>query len=114
LRERARMDAIELKKQMAQGRGGRGYPAALREAVLAYAAKRCGERVSQDKVAEELGMSAQTLCYWRALERQRGKIAPVSIVAKRETSREVLLECGPLRVRGLDVAGVAELLRRLG
>jgi transposase-like protein len=108
------MDAIELKKQMAQGRGQRGYPAELRDAVLAYAAKRRGERVSQEKVAEELGMSAQTLCYWRALARQRGKISPVTIVAKRESSREVVVECGPLRVRGLDVAGVAELLRRLG
>jgi transposase-like protein len=66
------------------------------------------------KVAAELGMSRQTLCYWRALARQRGKVAPVAIVAKREPTREVLVECGPLRVHGLDVAGVAELLRRLG
>ena len=108
------MDAIELKKQLAQGRGRRGYPVELREAVLAFAAKRRGERVSQDKVAEELGMSPQTLCYWRALARQRGKVAPVAIVAKREVAHEVVVECGPLRVRGLDVSGVAELLRRLG
>ena len=86
----------------------------MREAILAYAAKRRSERVSQEKVAAELGMSPQTLCYWRALARQRGKISPVAIVAKREPPREVLVECGPLRVRGLDVAGVAELLRRLG
>jgi transposase-like protein len=108
------MEAIELKRQLAAGRGRRGYPAELREAILAYAAKRRSERVSQEKVAEELGMSPQTLCYWRALARQRGKIAPVAIVAKREPAREVLVECGPLRVRGLDVSGVAELLRRLG
>ena len=108
------MDAIELKKQLAQGRGRRGYPAEVKNAVLAYASKRRAERVSQDKVAAELGMSPQTLCFWRALARQRGKVAPVAIVAKREPTREVLVECGPLRVRGLDVAGVAELLRRLG
>jgi transposase-like protein len=109
------MEASELKRRLAQGRGRRGYPAELREAVVAYATRRRAERVSQGKVAAELGMSPQTLCYWRALARQRGGIAPVAIVAQREpVSREVVVECGPLRVRGLDVAGVAELLRRLG
>jgi transposase-like protein len=110
------MEASELKRRLAQGRGrGRsGYPAELREAVLAYAARRRSERVSQDKVAAELGMSAQTLCYWRALARQRGGIAPVTIVAQRDAEPEVVVECGPLRVRGLDVGGVADLLRRLG
>ena len=110
------MEASELRRRLAQGRGQRGYPAELREAVLAYAARRKSERGSQDKVAAELGMSAQTLCYWRALARQRerGGLAPVAIVAARESPREVVVECGPLRVRGLDVNGVAELLRRLG
>lgn len=110
------MEASELRRRLAQGRGrGRnGYPAELREAVLAYAARRRSERVSQEKVAAELGMSQQTLCYWRALARQRGGIAPVAIVAQRAAEREVVVECGPLRVKGLDVSGVAELLRRLG
>ena len=108
------MDARELKRQLAQGRIRKKYPAELREAVLAYAAKRRAERVSQSKVAAELGMSEQTLCYWRALARQRGGIVPVAIVAHPEPSHDVVVECGPLRVRGLDVSGVAELLRRLG
>ena len=108
------MEANELRRRLAQGRGRNGYPAELREAVLAYAARRKSDRVSQDKIAAELGMSTQTLCYWRALARQRGGIAPVAIVATREPAREVVVECGPLRVRGLDVAGVADLLRRLG
>lgn len=112
--ERARMEASELKRRLAQGRGRHGYPAELREAVLVYAARRKAERVSQSKVAAELEMSDQTLCYWRALARQRGAITPVAIVREREVSREVVVECGPLRVRGLDVSGVADLLRRLG
>lgn len=111
------MEAPELKRRLAQARAkGRGrYPAALREAVLAYAARRKAERVSQDKVAAELGMSRQTLCYWRALARNRGGLTPVTIVAKPDpvSMPEVVVECGPLRVRGLDVGGVAELLRRL-
>lgn len=108
------MEASELRRRLAQGRDRRGYPAELREAVLTYAARRKAERVSQSKVAAELGMSEQTLCYWRALARQRSRIAPVAIVTEREAPREVVVECGPLRVRGLDVSGVAELLRRLG
>jgi transposase-like protein len=110
------MEASELKRRLAQaGAQGKGkYPAPLREAVLAHAARRKADRVSQDKVAAELGMSAQTLCYWRALARQRGGLAPVTIVAPAQSEREVVVECGPLRVRGLDVGGVAELLRRLG
>ncbi len=82
--------------------------------MLAYASRRRSERVSQEKVAAELGMSPQTLCYWRALARQRGGIAPVATVAQRAPEREVIVECGPLRVKGVDVSGVAELLRRLG
>ena len=112
--ERARMEASELKRRLARGRGRQGYSADLKEAVLAYAARRRAERVSQDKVASELGMSAQTLGYWRALARQRGRMTPVTIVAPAEPQRELVVECGPLRVRGLDVNSVAELLRRLG
>jgi transposase-like protein len=108
------MEASELKRRLAQGRGRNGYAAELRAAVLAYAGKRKTERVSQKRVAAELGMSEQTLCYWRAMARQRGGLAPVAIVAPRGDAREVVVECGPLRVRGLDVSGVAELLRRLG
>jgi hypothetical protein len=38
----------------------------------------------------------------------------VAIVAEREPRRELVVEYGPLRVRGLDVGGLAELLKRLG
>jgi hypothetical protein len=108
------MEANELKRRLAQGRGRNGYGAELRDAVLAYAARRKAERVSQKRVAAELGMSEQTLCYWRAMSRPRGSLVPVAVVARSESAREVVIECGPLRVRGLDVGGVAELLRRLG
>src|SRR4051794_10574224 len=108
------MEASELKRRLAQCRGRGRYPAELREAVLAYAARRKAERVSQGRVAVELGMSEQTLCYWRAMARQRGGLAPVAIVQGPVELRELVVECGPLRVRGLDVGGLAELLRRLG
>jgi hypothetical protein len=46
-------------------------------------------------------------------EAQRGGITPVALVVRTEAAREVVVECGPIRARGRDVAGVAELLQRL-
>ena len=108
------METNELKRQLSRARGEKRsrYPAALRQAVIAYAGRRRAQKVSRDAVAAELGMSVATLSYWCAPKRARGTLEPVSIV-KSEPEHEVVVECGPLRVRGLDVASVAELLRRL-
>ncbi len=109
------MEAAELNRELAKTRKGkRGrYPATLREAVVQYAsaAKRQGK--SQTKVADELGMSMQTLSNWRRALRGRGSLAPVTIVAAPESESDVVVECGPLRVRGLGIGQLAELLRRL-
>ena len=109
------MDVAALKRLLARARADkRGrYPTKLREAVVAYAARRRVQKASRDVVAAELGMSAATLSYWCAPARTRGTLEPVAIVARAEPARDVVVECGPLRVRGLDVASVAELLRRL-
>jgi hypothetical protein len=81
--------------------------------VVAYAAKRRAQKASRGVVAGELGMSAATLSYWCAPARTRGCLEPVTIVSRVEPAHDVVVECGPLRVRGLDVVAVAELLRRL-
>jgi hypothetical protein len=109
------METSELKKQLAAARSARrgSYPPGLREKVVAYAAKRRAQRVSRDKVAVELGMSVATLSYWCAPARRRASLAAVTVIAEAAPKHEVLIECGPLRIRGLDVGGVAELLKRL-
>jgi transposase-like protein len=109
------MDAAELKRELAKIRGTKGgrYPASLRDAVLDYTSRAKRHGKSQAKVAAELGMSVQTLCYWRGLLRNRGALAPVTIVAPQAVERDIVVECGPLRVRGLGIEHVAELLRRL-
>ena len=109
------MEAAELKRMLARARSDRRgrYPAKLREAVVAYAARRRSQKASREVVAAELGMSVATLSYWCAPARSRGALEPVTIVARPEPMPDVVVECGPLRVRGLDVASVAELLRRL-
>jgi len=83
----------------------------LREAVLEHArrAKEVGKRDAA--IASEIGMSLGTLQYWRAMDR-RGKLVPVTI-AEAPAPAGLVVECGRLRVHGLDLLGVAELLRRL-
>lgn len=109
------MELLELKKQLATVRSGKRsrYPAKLKQAVLAYAAKRRAQKASRETVASELEMSVGTLSYWCAPARGAGSLQPVTIMAAQPPS-EVVIECGPLRVRGLGIDGVAELLRRLG
>jgi hypothetical protein len=109
------MEASELKRLLAKARADKGgrYPVKLREAAVAYASRRRTQKASRDVVAAELGMSVATLSYWCAPARTRGTLEPVTIVARPEPVSDVVVECGPLRVRGLDVASVAELLRRL-
>jgi len=60
------MDAPELKRELVKVKASKGgrYPAALREAVLEYAERTKKNGRSHAKVAAELGMSVQTLCYW--------------------------------------------------
>ena len=109
------MDSGELKRRVRRARsGGRGrYPADLREAVLAYASRAKRRGTSGAKVASELGLSVQTLQYWRTATRRRGQLLPVAVVAERAPERELVVEFGRVRVRGLDLDAVTELLKRL-
>jgi hypothetical protein len=89
---------------------GRPYPKPLLERVLAHAAARRKQGATLLAIGEELGISWRTLSRW-LVERRSERFRPVQIVAPR---REVVLH-GPrgLRVEGLDVDGLAELLRKL-
>jgi predicted transcriptional regulator len=108
------MDASELKRRLAHSRGPKGYPVELREAASAYVAARRTEGATQEQAAQEIGVSPATLSNWQARASKAGSITRVAIMPEPKVDREVVVECGHLRVRGLDVAGLAELLRRLG
>ena len=109
------MDGDGLKRRLRRSRSsGRGrYPADLRKAVVEYASGARHQGKSGREVAAELGMSFHTLQYWQATVRGQGRLLPVKIVASTPAVQEVVIECGSVRVRGLDVAAVAELLKRL-
>ena len=106
------MDSNILKRRLRSARrAGRRYPTALREAVLDHARKAKEAGKSDAALASELGMSLGTLQYWRAT--QRGKLVPVTVVEAPAPTPGLVLECGRLRVHGLNLDGVTELLRRL-
>lgn len=114
------MQADELKRRIAKERDGRVYPADLRHAIVEYGMWRKARGALWREIADELGVHEQTIRYWKKEEKKLGKVAGavarVEIVADQappRPSRELVVECGAFRVRGLDLDGVAELFRRL-
>lgn len=113
--------AEELRVALA-GRGGRGraYPVALRRLAVAYFVQRRDEGAAVDEIGPEIGLSSSTLSRWE--QDMRGQDEPsqgfevVHVVeeAAKAPARGLVVH-GPsgLRVEGLDLDGLAELLRRL-
>jgi hypothetical protein len=107
------VDSGDLKRRLRSARrAGRRYPIGLRSAVLDHARKAKEVGKSDAALVTELGMSLGTLQYWRATE-QRGKLVPVTVVEAPAPASGFVMECGRLRVHGLDLDAVTELLRRL-
>jgi hypothetical protein len=65
-------------------------------------------RVDADRLSKVRSILARRCQLRRTRERRRGGLTPVAIVPASAT--ELVVEFGPLRVRGLDVGGVAELV----
>jgi hypothetical protein len=95
------------------GRRGRGnaYPKKLRAEIVEYARSRRGAAIPIEAIGAELGMPWRTIRRWTPPVRGK-RFRPIEIV---ETRREFVVH-GPhgLRIEGLDIDGVAELVRRLG
>jgi hypothetical protein len=94
---------------------GRPYPAALRQRVLDAVDAHVAAGAEPTRLARSLGLPYRTIVRWR--ERRGSLFRPVIIDGAEEASaREVrIVVHGPagLRVEGLDVPALAELLRRL-
>ena len=95
---------------------GRAYPEPLRRAAVAFAtaARRRGETIAS--IAATLGLPAITLQRW--LRREQESPFRAAIIVEPATpfpagSPIVVHAPGGVRIEGLDVAGLAELLRRL-
>src|SRR3954469_7674559 len=105
----------ELKKMLLEmGPRGRGrpYPKGLLEKILSYTVARRRQGAQLLEVGEELGLSDKMLARWLSGRRKGQKFGRVEVVAP--PARAVIVH-GPhgLRIEGLDIDGVAELVQRL-
>lgn len=98
---------------------GRRYPEALKREVVAYltARRKAGRGLKTASV--ELGIPERSIKLWSSTPRPSGKPAFVPMVvtapaAERTTPEIVVHGPGGIRIEGLDLAALAELVRRLG
>lgn len=93
---------------------GRRYPADVRRRGAAYLRARQTAGVPLSAVVRELGVRRETLAGWGspAEAEPTPRFVPVAVVDA-PAGRIVVHGPGGVRVEGLDVAGLADLLRRL-
>lgn len=97
---------------------GNPHPAQLRARIVAYVEHRCASGVSRRAACAELGVAEATLVRWtkpecRKSSRTTGFLpVVVSEPASAPAGLEVRGPCG-LRIAGLSLEELAELLRRL-
>jgi len=110
----------ELKAELSElGPRGRGrpYPKGLLEKLLSYTVARRRQGAKLVEVATELGMQNQTLARWVGEKRAAARFDRVEVVpvAPAAVATSIVVH-GPrgLRIEGLDIAAVAELVRRVG
>jgi hypothetical protein len=108
---------IELSALGPRGRG-RAYPKGLLEKLLSYTVARRRQGASIVEVASELGINFRTLARWLG-ERKASSFGRVEVVAAKAITAAAgaptIVVHGPrgLRIEGLDLTGVAELVRRV-
>ena len=97
------------------------YPKEMRDEAVGYAQERRAQGATWELIAQELGLGVNSLINWaRGTRRSQKKPAFRQVELKPSedvvsAEREALVVHGPggLRVEGLTVATLAELLRRL-
>ena len=93
------------------------YSKAFQVQAIAAARKRLAEGIVVAQVARELGLTTQTLTRWLGSS-SRPALRPVRIVAGprpvvHAPTNLVLVAFGGIRVEGLDMDGVIQILRSL-
>jgi hypothetical protein len=112
----------ELKAEVAKlGPRGRGrpYPKGLLEKILSYTVARRRQGAKLIEVAAELGLQGQALSRWLGEKRRVNRFDRVEVVAAPSvavpaSSTIVVHGARGLRIEGLELAAVAELVRRVG
>ena len=96
-----------------RGPGSR-VPELLRSDITAYARERQAGGASLEEIAAEVGLTRETIRNWLRSAKADRELVPVAIVPEIvEGAAIVVVSPQGYRVEGLDVAGVATLLRML-
>jgi transposase-like protein len=119
---RASTELDQIRSVLAElGHRGRGrrYPAALKAAVVAYAERQRAEGASVSKIARDLGLDAWTLTTWRRAApvppQRPSTFVPVRVVPTSPPPKRLRIRTrAGLRIDGLDIDTLVELVRRLG
>jgi len=96
---------------------GKPYPKGLLEKLLSYTVARRRQGATLLTIGTELGMSWRTLARWTGERKSKPQFERVAVVAPPSVPPpKGLVVHGPrgLRIEGLDLAAVAELVRRVG
>ena len=113
----------ELKSEVAKlGPRGRGkpYPKGLLEKILSYTVARRRQGAKLVEVAAELGLHDQALSRWLGEKRASKRFDRVDVVAAAPVAAPsapspiVVYGARGVRIEGLELAAVAELIRRVG
>jgi len=113
----------ELKSEVAKlGPRGRGkpYPKGLLEKILSYTVARRRQGAKLVEVAAELGLHDQALSRWLGEKRASKRFDRVDVVAAvpaappSAQSPIVVYGARGLRIEGLELAAIVELVRRVG
>jgi hypothetical protein len=93
---------------------GRRYPEQVKREVLAYVAERRNGDRGVRTVAEDVSIRWKTAKLWAPPARASAAPSFVPMKLVTEAGGElVVVHAGPLRIEGLDVAALADLLWRL-
>ena len=111
------MDAKALRDRIGEAkRAGGRVPMPLQAAALQYAEQRQAAGLSMKAIGGELGMSWHTLSYWRTRHTRPSATALARVKLVEPEHKDVVVAVhGPsgLRVEGMSVAQLAELIARL-
>jgi hypothetical protein len=107
----------ELAQLERRGRG-RAYPEALRKRMIRYVEACRAEGTATRVAGDEIGMDWRTLLRWAPCSRSAGfepivVRADASTSASASTARFVVHTQSGLRIEGLDLDALTELVRRL-
>jgi transposase-like protein len=95
---------------------GRRYPEELKREALGYLGERRRQGAGLGRAASELGVRKRTLRLWAIAPRpsRKATFVPMAVVGDGAPSAgAIVVHARGLRVEGLDVAALADLLRRL-